>query len=278
MRLGISYALPHSSPDEWGRAHRALGLGAVVFPVNCLAARQSIDDYAAACRDNGLTIAEVGVWKNVFSPDEADRRAARDFCMGQLELAEYLGANCCVNVAGARGPAWDSGYADNYSQRAKDELVEFVQMLLDKVRPAHTAFALEPMPWMLPDGPQSCLELMALVDRPGFAAHMDVVNMINCPARYFNNHAFIDECFDALDGRIVSCHVKDTLMTKPLTLCLHEVPCGCGALDIARYAMRADAQSHDMPFIIEHLKTEQEYVQATQYIERLCADNGIALL
>ncbi|MDC7292327.1 MULTISPECIES: hypothetical protein [unclassified Butyrivibrio] len=30
----------------------------------------------------------------------------------QLRLADFVGARCCVNVAGAFGPIWDGAYKD----------------------------------------------------------------------------------------------------------------------------------------------------------------------
>ena len=36
----------------------------------------------------------------------------------QLQLADFLGARCAVNVAGAFGPHWDGGYKENFSDEA----------------------------------------------------------------------------------------------------------------------------------------------------------------
>ena len=34
MNLGIAMTLPHSSPEEWARKHKEMGLSAVVFPLD----------------------------------------------------------------------------------------------------------------------------------------------------------------------------------------------------------------------------------------------------
>lgn len=42
----------------------------------------------------------------------------------------------------------------------------------------------QPMPWMIPTGPDDYLRLTEEVDRERFAVHMDVINMINAVDRY----------------------------------------------------------------------------------------------
>jgi len=44
MRLGIAsnkIQIPEASPDEWAAQYAALGIGAVVFPLNCKAEDKS---------------------------------------------------------------------------------------------------------------------------------------------------------------------------------------------------------------------------------------------
>lgn len=66
MKLGIAKALTHNTAKEWAEKHSALGLSAIVFPVNCNAEKQKIIDYKQAADDYGLTIAEVGAWRNLL--------------------------------------------------------------------------------------------------------------------------------------------------------------------------------------------------------------------
>ena len=61
MILGISSPLRHRSPREWAAKHKALGLEAVVFPVDHLAGEEAVMAYKAAADEAGLSIAEVGV-------------------------------------------------------------------------------------------------------------------------------------------------------------------------------------------------------------------------
>ena len=47
-------------------------------------------------------MAEVGVWRNTLSPDPEIRKASIRYAIGQLELADRIGARCCVNILGAK--------------------------------------------------------------------------------------------------------------------------------------------------------------------------------
>lgn len=275
MRLGISFVLPHSSPAEWAAQNRALGLRAVVFPCGADEPDGRIDAYAEAAREQDLLIAEVGAWSNPMSPDAGVRAQARRHCRAQLALAERVGARCCVNIAGGCGERWDAGYRANYAADTRLEIIRFVHNLLDEVAPKAACYALEPMPWMVPSSPEDYARLLNEIDRPQFAVHMDLANMINCPERYFFSADLIDRCFDLLAGRIRSCHVKDVRLEQTLTQHLREVPCGEGGLDLAHYARRAHQADPDMPFILEHLETEAQYRAAVDYLRNLCERENI---
>ena len=110
-------------------------------------------------------IAEVGCWSNPISPDEPTRRAALELCKARLELADRVGARCCVNLAGSRGETWDGPHPDNLSPATFALVVDTVREIIDAVQPRRTFYTLEPMPWSFPDSPDSYLELHAR-DRP----------------------------------------------------------------------------------------------------------------
>jgi sugar phosphate isomerase/epimerase len=271
MRLGISGNLKHVSAEEWAEKLRDLGCGAVVFPCDHHTEETKIEAYVQACRDYDLVIAEVGAWCSPLHVNSQERAKNLRYCQEQLRLAERIGAKCCVNIAGSCGEIWDGGYAENYSEATYQRIVETVREIIDAVNPARTCYTLEPMPWMVPDGPESYLQLLKDVNRSGFAVHLDIVNMISCPDRYFFNTRFIEKCFHLLGPFIKSCHVKDVRLEHFLTFNLKEVACGQGALDIVRYMQLADAANPDIPFIIEHLNTEEEYIAAVRYIRNLSA-------
>ena len=268
MYLGISSALSHSSPQEWASKHKSLGLKSVVFPVDCTAGTETILAYRDAAEQAGLQIAEVGVWRNTLAADPAERAKWTDYAIGQLRMADMLNARCCVNVVGTPyGPRWDGGYRDNFSSGLWKMAVKMIQHIIDTANPRHTVFSIESMPWMIPHSPKEYLRLMDDVDRPQMAAHLDIVNMITSPERYFFNDEFIEECFSCLSGRICSCHLKDVRLREEYTFQLEECACGQGSLDLLRYISLADSEDPQMPMIIEHLCSDSEYEESVRYVK-----------
>ncbi|MBR6180974.1 MAG: sugar phosphate isomerase/epimerase [Prevotella sp.] len=268
MYLGISSSLEHGSPEEWAAKHKALGLETVVFPVNCYDGEEVIMAYKKAADDAGLTIAEVGVWRNTLAADPEERRRWVDYAIQQLRMADAIGAACCVNVVGTPfGPRWDGGYRDNFSPELWDMAVAMIRQVIDAARPAHAKFCIESMPWMIPSSPDEYLRLIEDVDRAEFGTHLDVVNMITTPRRYFYNDEFLEECFQKLHGTIVSCHLKDILLKQEYTFQLQECACGEGTLDIELYARLATDENPRMPMIIEHLDADEDYVASVHYVQ-----------
>ena len=270
MYLGISSSLAHESPQEWAQKHKALGLQTVNFPVTCDDGEETFIAYKQAADEAGLTIAEVGVWRNTLAADPDERQRWIDYAIRQLRMADAIGAACCVNVVGTPyGPRWDGGYRENFSSELWDMAVAMIRQIIDTARPRHTKFCIESMPWMIPSGPDEYLRLIEAVDRAEFGTHLDVVNMITSPQRYFFNDEFLDECFEKLHGTIVSCHLKDILLKPEYTFQLEECACGQGTLDIKRYIRLATAENPCMPMIIEHLTTDEEYIASVQYVREL---------
>ena len=158
----------------------------------------------------------------------------------------------------------------NFSKELWDDAVKMIRQIIDSVRPRHTKFSIESMPWMIPSSPDEYLRLLEDVDRPEFATHLDVVNMITSPQRYFFNDDFLRECFAKLKGTICSCHLKDIKLKEEYTFQLEESSCGEGSLDLELSASLASAENPCMPMIIEHLDTDQEYFDSVKYVkERL---------
>lgn len=268
MYLGISSSLTHTSPEYWAAKHKALGLKTVNFPLDCKASEEKIMAYKKAADEAGLTIAEVGVWRNTLAADPAERQQWIDYAVDQLKMADRIGARCCVNVVGTPyGPRWDGGYRENFSEEAWTMAVKMIQEIIDRAQPQHTKFSIESMPWMIPSSPDEYVRLMEEVNRPAFGAHLDVVNMITSPDRYFFNDRFLEECFTKLKGKICSCHLKDINLKEEYTFQLEECACGKGTLDIELYAKLATAEDPQMPMIIEHLTTDEEYLASVEYVK-----------
>ncbi|MFC1583010.1 sugar phosphate isomerase/epimerase family protein, partial [Planctomycetota bacterium] len=223
MRLGGPVFAKYKNPEEWAAAMQELGYTAAYCPVGTEADDKEVRAYADAAAAADIVIAECGAWSNPISKDDKERNEALDKCKKQLELAERIGANCCVNITGSRGPKWDGPCAEDLTPETFDLIVASVQEIIDAVKPTRTYYTLETMPWMYPDSTQSYMELMKAIDREQCAAHMDPVNLVCSPQRYFNNDALIREFCEAFGKRIKSCHAKDILLGQNLTTHLDEV-------------------------------------------------------
>ena len=267
MKLGISSRLEHTAPQDWASKHKALGLESVVFPVSCLDGEDCVMAYKKAADDAGLIVAEVGIWRNTLAANPQERRQWIDYSIQQLRMADEIGAKCCVNVVGTPyGPRWDGGYRNNFSKELWQMAIGMIREIIDTARPKHTKFCIESMPWMIPSTPDEYLKLIEEVDRTEFGTHLDVVNMITSPQKYFFNDEFLHECFEKLKGTICSCHLKDIHLKEEYTFQLEECACGQGTLDLELYARLADAENPDMPMIIEHLTTDEEYAASVRYV------------
>ncbi len=278
MKLGGSIAARFESAAQWGGLLRASRFAAVTCPVTHEAPDAVVADVLSEAEKLGVTIAEVGVWKNPLSPDSAEREAALRFAQNQLRFADEIGANCCVNIVGSRGARWDGAYPDNYSPETYAEIVRSIRAIIDAVRPTRTYYTIEPMPWMAPDGPDEYLRLIQDVDRERFAVHMDFVNMISSARRYLFASEFIEECFQKLGPHVKSCHTKDILLEQPFTLLLRELAPGKGALDYARVLhIVNDNLPPDTPLLLEHMKTDAEYAEAYAYVARIADREGIPI-
>ena len=277
MKLGGPVMEPCSSPEEWLAYVKRMGYGAVNFPVDYKAPQAVVDRYVELCRENGLYIAEVGAWSNPLDRDPAVRSAAMEKCKKQLELAEYVGAGCCVNIAGGHGTAWDGPHPDSFSQETFDEVVGTVREIIDSVNPVRTKYSLEMMPYMIPDSPESFVKLMKAVDRTGFGVHVDIVNIINSPYRYYANKGVIDECFDLLGDSVISCHAKDIWLENQLTTHLNERVPGDGFLDYAAYIGRVNSLGGDVAFMLEHLHSQEELDRGLAFVRKTAAGIGIKL-
>jgi len=275
MRLGAPIEAA-STPQAWVESLKKYGYRAAYCPVDAREDAATRQAYVRAAAQADIVIAEVGAWSNPISPDDSVRKVAIEKCQQQLALADDMGARCCVNIAGARGEKWDGPYADNFSADTFDLIVETVRQIMDAVKPTRTFYTLEPMPCIVPDSPDSYLDLIKAIDRPQFAAHLDPVNMISSPRRYFNNAAFIEECFDKLGPYIKSCHAKDTLIREPLTVHLDEVRPGLGTLDYATYLRCANRLDADTPFMLEHLPMS-EYAPAADFVRQTATALNIRL-
>ncbi len=277
MRLGGPIFNKTESPESWISTVRAAGYRAAYCPVAPDADDDTVNAYAGAARNADIVIAEVGAWSNPMSPDAATAKAALDWCIASLALADRIGACCCVNIAGSCGEKWDGPDAADLTDATFDRIVEVVRTIIDAVKPTRTFYALETMQWMYPDSPDCYLRFIKAIDRQAFAVHLDPVNLVCSPQRYFATGPLIEECFAKLGAHIKSCHAKDILLGTNATVHLDEARPGLGNLDYRTFLRELNRLPADVPLMLEHLPNEEEYRVAATHIRTVAQQEGITL-
>lgn len=278
MRIGAPVFLPESTPELWVEAHKKAGYSAAYCPVSEADDPSVRRAYMKTAQQANLLIAEVGAWSNPLSKDDKTRKEAIEFNQIRLALADEMRVPCCVNIAGSRGEQWDGPDEDNITSTTFDLIVETVRAIIDAVKPTHSYYCLEPMPWIFPYSADTYLDLLRAIDRKQFGVHLDPVNMVNSPIIYQQNSIWLHDLFAKLGPSIVSCHAKDIYLSSHLTTHLDEVRPGLGKLDYSVYLTELSHLHPDTPLMIEHLATEEEYRLSAEYICRVANQNGLHLV
>jgi sugar phosphate isomerase/epimerase len=275
IRLGGNLKCSTDDPVEIAMAHRAYGYSAAYCPEVTLGQPDRIRQIRQAFAKQDVVIAEVGAWCNMVDADPAQRAINQTYVMERLALAEEVGALCCIDFIGSVQPSSKYGpHPYNLSAEGFELCVETVRTIIDAVKPKTAKFCLEFMQWVLPDSPEVCLELIKAVDRPAFAAHLDPVNIIVSPRQYFNNGELIKRCFKLLGPYIISCHAKDIVLRDQLALHFDDIIPGQGLLDYRTYLSELAKLQGEVPLMLEHLQTQEQYAQARDYIISVGKENG----
>jgi sugar phosphate isomerase/epimerase len=282
MRLGGPVFGKHPTPDTWIQELHTLGYRAAYCPLDPQADNATVASFRAAAAKADIVIAEVGTWSNPLSRDSDTARRATELCSRGLDLAERIGALCCVNIAGSVGggkdwEGWDAPADENLTEATFDRIVASVRSIIDAVKPKRACYSLETMPYMYPDSPESYLRLMKAIDRPAFGVHFDPVNLINSPQRYYGNAAFLAECVRLLGPHIKSVHAKDITLVPKLTVHLDEARPGKGHLDYGALLPALEALNRDLPLMLEHLPDEGEYREAATYVRSVAVRQSVTL-
>lgn len=278
MRLGAMHLQEPDDPDVWARSLAAKGYRAAALPCDVFASMDVIRGFARSASGSDITIAEVGAWGNVLRDSERGTRTeAMERACRALFVADEIGARCAVNIAGSLGSSWDGPDENNLTEETHALIVDTTRQIIDSVKPSRSFYTLEPMPWMYPCDIASQRALIRDIDRTGFGVHFDPVNMILSPQMYFGNGVFLREFIREFGPLIKAVHAKDTLLEGKLTVRIIEVRPGMGRLNYSTLLTELEAVSTNMPLLIEHLKTEEDYTESARYVSDVAARAGVPL-
>ncbi len=278
IKLGGPVFKKYQTPEEWICALDELGYRAAYCPVNVGTDSGLVKLYKEAAQKAGIVISEVGAWSNPIDPDETKSKAAFEKCVNSLQLADEIGASCCVNISGSRNPEkWAGPHKDNLTPDTFDLIVESTRKIIDAVNPKNTFFTLETMPWAYPDSVESYTKLIKAIGRKKFGVHFDPVNLVVSPQVYYKNGEMISEAFKKLGAHIKSCHAKDIkLLEDELTPHLPEVRAGLGNLDYIVF-LKELSKLKNIPLMLEHLNSAEDYNLAAGHIRKVAKEINIFL-
>jgi sugar phosphate isomerase/epimerase len=276
MRLGGPIFKKDSGFEEEVAVHQNYGFGAAY----CRYIEDPIQrrEYKQAYADANITLAEFGAYRqNILETDKALRQKNIDEICRRLQYADEMGVLCCVIHGGSvETGKWGSANPLNVSEKSIAETVTVIQGILDRVKPEKTKLVMETESYVLPDSPEIYARLIEAIDRPSFGVHLDPVNIISSPRRYYNNAQFIKRCFAVLGPWIVSCHAKDSYMPPMHTsVQIDETFIGNGILDYRVYIQEVDKLIPPPTLMIEHLN-ESQLIQGLKYIFKIAEEAGIS--
>jgi sugar phosphate isomerase/epimerase len=277
---GESHGAAGLDPALLARKHREKGFTAAYVPQIDLKDAALIRATREAFQKEGILLAEAGYWDNIMDTNAESRAFHRQRQLEALALAEELGALCSLNIFGSycHGNGNSQHRALNFSDEAFEAAVEMARYFIDTVKPKTAYFAYEIFPFDVVDSPESIERLIRAVDRRQFGAHLDLVNLVNCPRAYFSSGDLARECVRRFGDRIVSCHVKDIKMKEPsISVILEEVVLGTGNIDLKTFMRQIEGLSRPIPFMMEHLKNEGEYDIAAAKIRETGRELGLNL-
>lgn len=277
IRLGAPIFLKSDDPVVLAREHRRLNYTAAQCPPVTLTDSNRIEAIRNAYAAENVVIAEVGAWVNILHPDPATRKKNLDYAIERMQIADAVGARCCVDTAGSFST---QGSADprNVSKEFFDATVENCRKIIDAAKPKRSRFTIEAMFASLPDSADSYVDLIWAVDRKEFGVHMDVCNVLNSPTKLYNSGLYIDELFRKLRPWIVSCHAKDLVIAPGRSLQFAEVVPGRGIVDYKTYLRNLAQVPLEAPLMLEHFRNDDEFQEGANYIRKQGKEIGVTFV
>ncbi len=274
MKLGATIqhycGLRIDDPDAYIAECNRMGLRAAASPDHHLGGIDDLRRIKRAFASADIVISEIGGWSNCLDPRPAERKQAMATIAEALATADELGAVCCITLAGSLNEELAYGIdPQNFSDATFTAVADWIRQVLNEVRPKRTKLVIETTPWTPIDSIDQYERLLQAVDNDALAVHLDPVNFVTDARTYFDTGQLLNECFDRFGSRIVSCHAKDIRQLDPKTVQLEEVPPGEGVLDYRTFLRRARQLSTELPIVIEHLDTQQQYASAVEFLQKV---------
>ena len=149
---------------------------------------------------------------------------------------------------------------------------------IDAVKPQRSFFTYEIYQFGVVDSVDMLEKLVKAIDRKQFGVHLDLTNFVNSPRTYWSSGEIMMECIRRFGQKIVTAHAKDVKMKDgSVSVILEEVLPGKGMLDIGTCVRELHKLPQQVPYLMEHLKTEEEYDAAAAHIRKVALGEGVVI-
>jgi len=279
IRFGGPIYENHDDPRDLAKAYKNKGYTAAYVPPVDLNDKHKIKAIREAFEAENIILAEVGYWNNIRDLNEETRKTNMDGFTNALYLAEEIGACCAVDIFGLYGTGDDHKFvAKNFSDDAFAEAVDVACSIIDTVKPKKAYLTYEIFPFNIVDSVEMLEKLLIAVDREQFGVHLDLCNLINCPRAFFSSGDIMRECTKKFGNKIAAAHAKDLKLHEPaMNVYLEEVMPGTGRIDLHTFLRELHNLPHEVPVMMEHLSTAEEYDTAAAHFRKCAKEEGIII-
>jgi len=226
----------------------------------------------------GLSIVQVGCYRNLISVDEKVRQQGIDDVVEAMNVAGKTGVENVVCGGGHRDPAVPTArrsvHRDNWTDRALDEMIESCREIVGRVDDDAAPLSLEPWVITCLNSPARVERVVRAVDHPKLGVELDLANLVTLEYCFETDRLIVD-CFDRFGDKIRLVHLKDALLTpEPYIYHIGEVVVGDGMIDHATLLNQLAARAPDASLMVEHLGSEVDIARALGHMRTLAGTLG----
>lgn len=159
----------------------------------------------AALNDSGLTIAVLGCYVDVATPDDARNAQAIQVFSAALRTSAVLGARC----VGTETTHFEGDAAAR--KTAFDRLTESVKRMAEVAEACGAVVGIEPVTAHVLNSPESAYDLLRRVNSERMRIIFDPSNLLR-RGDIPNQKDFLTRCDQAFGDHVIAMHVKDAVI------------------------------------------------------------------
>jgi len=289
MYLGLADGDIPRNPAAFSEARiadwAALGIRclSVNFAAGPTGVLNEVADLRSRLADSGIHVAQMaGVNANFVHASPEVRAEAHRRVLAAIPTAVELGATMISSGAGTSRDDWQQNFyaphADNYSDRAKADLVEGLRGIAPHIEAGGIHYTIECHQLSAMRSPEVIREVLDAVDSPAITANFDPVNLLDSAVAVFDNAARMRHIMDVVGPRYgASCHLKDVAITDEFVCRMLEVQPGEGVLDYDVFFEVVRRLPDGSALIVEHLTADRS-AEGVRHVRELAIAAGIELL